>query len=510
MEMKIDLFFIKDYLKNATALKTEDCTILRKSNNQLSSVRLLHPGSRQHSDIVYICTPEFYSGTVDSTYNYILVGGDDCRFKTASRLILSGENDLYSVYECISDMFFQINNWKTALLKAISGNASITELLELSSEIFGNNSISVVDASYLLIGYVQNSDPGSLYDKNDIIMGKRYVRPNDVDDARRFVPDGPIEPFFSTESSYIANVRTLRVFIFSNDDYFLAWLTIAQHGNPLYLYHKELAKFLAECIKNSLAFKSALLAESSHTGVLFDFLSGNITNKAEIKNAIAALKWGEFDFYRIMVIEMPDSEKSRKELYHRIHISITSLLPTSKTILANQVLTIIYHAVNYELLHDSAWDKIIQSISSLNICSGISNIAKGVQTLPSLYQQALFAFSHPSTKHNFRYYQKLFPSHIFDTFESLYSVKSFLHPYVTYLIEYDKEHNSELLESLYYYLYLGHSHTECANHMHIHKSTFLYRLNTIKELLPVNFSDPEECLSMLVSARIALKLRTSR
>ncbi|MGN1142848.1 MAG: helix-turn-helix domain-containing protein [Oliverpabstia sp.] len=74
-------------------------------------------------------------------------------------------------------------------------------------------------------------------------------------------------------------------------------------------------------------------------------------------------------------------------------------------------------------------------------------------------------------------------------------------------MEYDKEHNSELLESLYYYLYLGHSHNECANRMHIHKSTFLYRLNTIKEILSIDFSDPEECLSILISARIALKFK---
>ncbi|MGN1142847.1 MAG: hypothetical protein ACI4TF_16750 [Oliverpabstia sp.] len=282
-----------------------------------------------------------------------------------------------------------------------------TKLL-LSGEMFGYNSISVVDSSYLLIGYVQNKNPANLYDKNDIIMGKRYVRPNDVDDARRSVPDHPIEPIFSVESYYNANVRTLRTFIFSNDNYFLAWMTIAQHENPLHLYHKELAKFLAECIKDFLTIKSGLLAESSYTGILFDVLSGNVTNRSELKNATITLKWGESDFYRVMVIEMPDSEKSRKELYHRINVSIASLLPTSKTIIVNHVFTVIYHALKYELLNNFTWDTIIQSISSLNICSGISNISKGIQTLPSLYQQALFAFSHPSMKHNFRYYKKLF------------------------------------------------------------------------------------------------------
>lgn len=232
-----------------------------------------------------------------------------------------------------------------------------------------------------------------------------------------------------------------------------------------------------------------------------------MTDRSEIKNAAIALKWGETDFYRIMVIEIPDSEKSRKELFHRINVSIVNLLPSSKSIMMNNVLTIIFHAPTYEMLNNSVWDKIIQSISTLNVRSGISNIAKGLHTLPSLYQQALFAFSHPSMKHNFRYYKKLLPSHVLDTFENRYDIQSFLHPYVTYLVEYDEDHGSELLESLYYYLYLGHSHNECANRMHIHKNTFLYRLNTIKELLPIDFDQPEECLSMLISARIALKIK---
>lgn len=507
MEMRIDLFFIKNYLKSTTDLKTENCTILGKNNIELSTIRLLTLNNKQRSDIVYICSPEVSLGEVDPSYSYILVGGDDYRFKTASRLVLPNENNLFAVYECIMDMFFHINNWKISLLKAISNNASITELLELSGEIFGYATISVVDASYLLLGYVQNKNPGNFYDKNDVIRGKRYVRPDDVDAARRLVPNHPVEPFFSTESSYLSGVRTLRVFIFGDNDYFLAWLTITQYGDPLHAYHKELAKFLAECIKDSLAIRGGQLAESSYTGILFDFLSGNVTDWSEIKPATITLKWRETDYYRIMVIEVPDSEKSRKELYHRINISITSLLPSSRAIMMNHVLTVIFHGWNYEMLNSKIWDKIIQSISTLDINSGISNIAKGIHTLPSLYQQALFALSHPIENQNFSYYKKLLTSHILETFEARYNVKSFLHPHINYLAKYDEEHGSELLKSLYYYLYLGHSHSECANQMHIHRSTFLYRLNTIKELLSIDFDDPEECLSMLISAKIALKLK---
>lgn len=70
------------------------------------------------------------------------------------------------------------------------------------------------------------------------------------------------------------------------------------------------------------------------------------------------------------------------------------------------------------------------------------------------------------------------------------------------LIEHDKAHNSDLTDTLYYYLRSNCSIQSVAKDMFVHKNTIVYRINKIKELLDTGLEDDEERLRFYLACMI--------
>jgi purine catabolism regulator len=70
------------------------------------------------------------------------------------------------------------------------------------------------------------------------------------------------------------------------------------------------------------------------------------------------------------------------------------------------------------------------------------------------------------------------------------------------LVEHDRRTNGELLRTLDAYLSVGCSPTAAAERLHLHRNGLLYRLQRIREILPVNLDDPERRLALHLALRI--------
>ena len=81
------------------------------------------------------------------------------------------------------------------------------------------------------------------------------------------------------------------------------------------------------------------------------------------------------------------------------------------------------------------------------------------------------------------------------------------HPGLLKLQETDQEQHTEYYETLRAYLEENLSATQASRRLFIHRSTFLYRLERIKELLESDFQDPEERLYLSFSYRLLEKER---
>ncbi|HEY3082488.1 MAG TPA: helix-turn-helix domain-containing protein [Chloroflexota bacterium] len=70
------------------------------------------------------------------------------------------------------------------------------------------------------------------------------------------------------------------------------------------------------------------------------------------------------------------------------------------------------------------------------------------------------------------------------------------------LLEHDRRSNGELLRTLDAYLACGCSPTAAAERLHLHRNGLLYRLQRIREILPVDLDDPEQRLGLHLALRI--------
>jgi sugar diacid utilization regulator len=80
---------------------------------------------------------------------------------------------------------------------------------------------------------------------------------------------------------------------------------------------------------------------------------------------------------------------------------------------------------------------------------------------------------------------------IFSNLSESIDIKTLINPAIHKLIEFDKKNNTEYLETLKCWIENMREGNLVAKRMHIHRNTLLYRLNKIKEITDLDFSDPK-------------------
>ena len=76
------------------------------------------------------------------------------------------------------------------------------------------------------------------------------------------------------------------------------------------------------------------------------------------------------------------------------------------------------------------------------------------------------------------------------------------HKGVLELKKQDEKNQTQYIETLKAYLEQHLSATQAARELFIHRSTFLYRLDRIKEILQSDMDDPEEIFYLELSLRL--------
>ena len=70
------------------------------------------------------------------------------------------------------------------------------------------------------------------------------------------------------------------------------------------------------------------------------------------------------------------------------------------------------------------------------------------------------------------------------------------------ILEHDREHGTNYVETLKYYLMSNGSIQSVSEATFTHRNTVIYRLNNIKKLLDCSFDTPEERIKYLIACMI--------
>lgn len=255
------------------------------------------------------------------------------------------------------------------------------------------------------------------------------------------------------------------------------------------------------CSKND--FPLYIMPWEIHITDVMQELCGHILKNSQSQSAVS-------DAFRNLIL---DSEKGEKYIYvlneegfyndSQYHvINISEVYPYGKIHNILNPLNENFHIMEYKgstLIIITDTDNIMKIANlitekeELKECkTGISTGEKGLKNIAKLYRQSADALRAAKLlEEKIAFYDNMGILSLIFAVEDKEVLKSFYIKRLKVFEEYDKIHNSNLIDTLYYYLKTGGSLSETAELMFTHRNTVGYRMNKIREISGNKFSIPE-------------------
>ena len=181
---------------------------------------------------------------------------------------------------------------------------------------------------------------------------------------------------------------------------------------------------------------------------------------------------------------------------------LESHFPYSKTLIYNgQVIAIL--SLQKSLLISQEYVDMGKKLCRENgLFAGLSNSFTDIMNFTEYYNQALRAIELGGSRDNspnLFLYEDYYLDHVKNIFTQKESAKTFCHPEMKFLLDYDKKHHSELAYTLYMYLTHERNLASTAEAMQMHRSSLVYRFKKIDSLLKDDFEDYKERMYLILS-----------
>ena len=249
-----------------------------------------------------------------------------------------------------------------------------------------------------------------------------------------------------------------------------------------------------------------------------DLLAGNIVCEEECNHRIGELKWPKSP-YRVMLVEIGGvgkyikslSEEKTEEVYEKIEKIIKEILQKEKysaVVLSNNSIFPCIIKCDVSELQKEQFEQIQEQISKKMDCDviiGISSEGNPYQKFQEIYQSAMDALEIAKSFEGNKKVVCIDTAGYWKLLKEIGSqpiCKEYVSKELDALIQYDKENDSNLLETLETLVnYLG-ARNLTATKLYLHRNTLMYRIKKIEHLTGYNLSDPDSVLELSLALRL--------
>ena len=154
-------------------------------------------------------------------------------------------------------------------------------------------------------------------------------------------------------------------------------------------------------------------------------------------------------------------------------------------------------------------EELLRKVADVNDLSiGVSNAFDDLTHIRSHYEQARAAikagrmvsvFLEDGQVYHYCDYAYV---QMLDLTNTQYNLLNFVHPSLMRLARYDRDHGTELMDTLFIYLQNACNTQRAAKMLNLHKNTLLYRMGRIREILGCNLSAGEDQFMLQLSYRV--------
>jgi Sugar diacid utilization regulator len=238
--------------------------------------------------------------------------------------------------------------------------------------------------------------------------------------------------------------------------------------------------------------------------LFFDLLENNIPTREVFEHRTKCLLWKQPSEFYILSIESTQDFLSNAQL-SELNSQIKKILPVNEGVIHNQGLVLMLDKARNTHLLSQVPKPLMDLLQKKNLFAGLSLASGSPIETHILYAQAKKAIQYGMKTNPDQLFYR-FDDHILDMFfeESVQNNIGpyYIHPSIRILAEYDLRHKTAFTETLRVFFFNQCNQLKTACDLNIHRSTLLYRIGKIKEIMSINLEDADTIFHLDISLRL--------
>ena len=256
----------------------------------------------------------------------------------------------------------------------------------------------------------------------------------------------------------------------------------------------------AEMQKNKfLHYTRGLLYEE----LIVELIEGKGDNAVLLSERIKTLGAGMKKYIYVLTIDIKGFDAEQFSLsYMRDYLE--KMVSGSKALIYNENIVIVASCADESGLQEEDIKLLREFLGEYNMRGGISRSFLRMEDLSEHYRQSLEALdigARMDSGAHLHSYDDYAVYHIAKACSKVADLRVFCQPKLYELMDYDREHNTSFMNSLYAYLKYSRNITETAKALHLHRNSMIYHLRRIEEILGLSLNDSNILLHIELSFR---------
>lgn len=237
-----------------------------------------------------------------------------------------------------------------------------------------------------------------------------------------------------------------------------------------------------------------------------DLLEGRITDERLIEERFRFFHWNLRPPLCIVTLQcLVQGDWPSDLLLQSLCQQTKEFFPLSTVFVYGKQIKVLMPAAGMSALEHANRKALTNSLKKENLAAGVSRPFERVGDLAAFNLQSEKALElgltfRPGQPLNF--YDDLSVFHVLELCGAQTDIMALCHSAIYILGEYDRLHESNLLETMEVYLRCHMSIPEAANQLSIHRNTMGYRINRINELVEIDLNDSETVFHLLLSFHV--------
>ena len=432
----------------------------------------------------------------------IAAGGNFSKLPAGAAVIVLDPAQPGEVLSEISRAFSFYETWEQDLLEVQYRLGTVEEMLSRSLPVFHNPLVVLNDG--LLLVTMMSEEEG--YGKAGIFMPGR---------ERMDIVNAMIQDAEFSENRSIANA-------YWGPDYLLGFRTLCwnviRNGETSYLLSVfEETQSLTEADRDLLEvlgfhIKFVLYYHESNRGrqeenlgkVLRRILEDRTYDYMEASRHLAESGWLEEHRYLCLIYQLTYLDQKSLPVVNICHF-MEEQYPYCCSFTYQDEIVNFFDLSLTDLSEEEIQNQLKPFIRDSYLKAGFSRSKEGHMDLRRQFVQARIALDVGSRRSPYQwihYFDRVVQTYIYEQITRRLPGPMLAHKGILKLMESDKKQGTDYMKTLKVYLDNQQNATQTAKELYIHRSTFLYRMERIMELLESDLKDPEEILYLSLSFRM--------